>query len=139
MCFQFDIFLKSDQSRWVLRKKRLTTFLLIFMFGFLSLRNLSDSIGDQDLGNCGEFGHIHFRKMIDQSAKEINSGLHSAPENREDGCHGGQVFASSFVLTVPPFELHVPVPLDLQKMNSKMENHFQSPFLELRRKPPRSA
>jgi ABC-type nickel/cobalt efflux system permease component RcnA len=112
------------------RSRRLTSYFLIFIFGFLSIKNLFSQFSYDD--NCLEFGHIHMTELHD-----THEGFHTH-DHDDQGCHEGK---SVFVYSLLPafiFEWTAIVYKINFDVVFNLENNFASPFLEPDRKPPRA-
>ena len=123
----------GSKNYLVNRRKRFVIYALVSMFGFLFLKNLSADIVLQDSDNCDEIAHIHLHKNFQTSVTKKISEKNSA----EECCHSGKSIFTSAVYLEPALigsEFLGP----WFSVVSNLLNHFQSPFLEGPRKPPRA-
>ncbi len=111
------------------KTNRYISYFLVFVFGFLSIKNLFANLIRE--GNCQEFGHIHLSEIHD-----THEGIHRH-DHRDEDCHEGKsvlnysLFPAAVYTWLPiVFEMNYDVLFD-------PENNFISPDLEPQRKPPR--
>jgi hypothetical protein len=119
-----------------MKLKRYISFVMLFVFGVLSLKVLfAGAIGH---GNCDEFGHIHFHKAH-KATQNINtlSKPSGQQDDVDDNCHEGKsVFtyatfpADIYNFALPKYDL-------IFELVFSLENNFKSPYLEPHRKPPK--
>jgi hypothetical protein len=125
----------------VRKVKRVTSYLLIFMFGFLFLKNLLPDVASYNVNNHNEIGHIHFyhvqNKTVQKTA-DVSPDLGSQKQtNGDEDCSAGKSIFAYSVTPVEVFEIkcpHFSVAFDLV---FKIKNNFLTPYLEPKRKPPR--
>ena len=122
------------------QKKRFTSYLLLFIFGFLFLKNLLPNIADLNHHNHDEVGHIHFfqvHKAKPTDSFETTESRQS--DNDDENCSSGKsIFAFS---PVPDETYKIIIPSLTMAFNLifKLDNNFKTPYLEPRKKPPRLA
>ncbi len=106
--------------------------MLVSLFGFLFLKNLSSDFLFQNLNYCDEISHIHIRNNISASFEKKISEKSSEQEN----CRSGKSIFSSVVYLEPDFksDSFVDNPFSVVLF---LKHNFQSPFIEVPRRPPR--
>lgn len=121
------------------RKSRFICYLLVFVFGFLYLKNLLPNIDTGD-SNCQEIGHIHNYKLVKSSSK-INTfeKASSTSQSSDDDCHEGKMAMSSSPFPAVVYDFARPqYEIDFDVI-ANLENHFQSPDISVPKEPPRRA
>ena len=125
------------------RKTRLTSYLLLLLFGFLFLKNLLPEVDDHSQDNHYEINHIHFYQVYSKVSKSLDVTLEdktSRPHAFDDRfCPSGK---SIFAYSHFPSELYEIVSPNFIlafDLVFKIDNNSLTPYLEPRRKPPRFA
>ncbi len=111
------------------KSNRKFTYFLIFLFGFLSVKNLL--LAEAHQGNCHEFGHIHMTELHD-----VHTGWHTHQKSDED-CHEGKYVFDFSILPIDHFQW---LPINhgvIHEVIANLESNVASPILEPERKPPR--
>ena len=130
---------RAEQNSGVQKFRRSLSFLLVFVFAVLLLKNFGLEVENEGLENCQEFGHIHHHIMTHSLKSEPEDYLkiprtHSASENQ---CQSGQVLTH-----VSPFP-RVIFAIDNILFNivfdlvAVLENRNLAPVLEPRLQPPK--
>jgi hypothetical protein len=128
----------------VSKTKRFTTYLLLFIVGFLFLKNLLPDVADHNDDNHDEIGHIHFYQIQSKVQKNLNEVIEISDNkkqatNANENCSSGKsVFAYS-LSPVEVYKIECPNFTLAFAMVLIIKNNFLTPYLEPRRKPPRLA
>lgn len=140
---QIDFQNKCLESNPVRSFRTPILYALLFVIGFLSLKNLLPGYELEADSNCQEFGHIHVYSL---ELKPIKNSLpvlrkQSKPADAKDAgdCHEAK---SIFVCSpVPAFiiDFSVPTYVIIFDLVFALENNFNSPDLKLHRRPPKPA
>ena len=121
------------------RKKQLTVYLLLFVFGFLSLKNLLPTVAEHAHGDCAELGHVHFYNLF-KYEQHLGQLKKAGPQDDQaDDCHEAKSVSSYSVSPEVKFTFAQPVHKIVFELVFALANGFKSPYLEPMRKPPRTA
>ncbi len=122
------------------KAKRMTTYLLVFLFSFLFLKNLLPDIEKHNHDNHDEIGHIHIYHLHDK-VKKITAFQKVDDENQsnDENCSSGKSVFTYFFLPLQNFETGYPDFAIAFSLIFKIKSNFLSPDLQPRRKPPRLA
>ncbi len=121
---------KRSNIGLVSRSRRLTSYCLIFVFGFLSIKNLFSQLSHDD--NCLAFGHIHMTELHQSHHEGIHTHGHE-----ESGCHEGKSVFNYSLFPAVFFEWSPVIYYINYDLIFSLRNNFISPDLEPHRKPPR--
>lgn len=125
------------------KSKRVISYLLLIVFGFLFLKNLLPNVADRNHDNHDEIGHIHFYQVQSKIQNSLNNVIESAASKKQisdanENCTSEKsVFAYS-LFPIEVFKIECPsFSLTFAKVFT-IKNNFLTPYLEPRRKPPHS-
>jgi hypothetical protein len=119
------------------RQRRFVSYLMLFVFGVLLIKGLFAGTFADD--NCDEFAHIHIQKTYKSTAKALimKADKTQSHGDKDDECHEGKSIFAYSTTPAQGFDFSVPKFAIVHKMIFALENHFQSPFIEPHRKPPK--
>lgn len=112
---------------------------MTLVFGILLLKNLTPDLRDSHVSNCDEFGHIHFSvgHIENKNSVATLSSKSQASQDGDDGCHEAKSVFSYSLFPATYTEIEAPFFEMIFENVLALENHFQSPFLEPLRRPPK--
>lgn len=108
--------------------KSFTIYSLVFLFGFLFLKNLLPDLVDHSLDNCDEVGHVHYYSIEKKGFEH-----HKADES----CHSAQSLFAVALFPTKLFPIFYPRWIPTFSLILNLQNNFKAPYLEPRKKPPR--
>lgn len=110
---------------------------MLFVFGVLLVKGLF--AGSLDYKNCDEFAHIHLQKWhkVSAQAQMINPDTANSNGDSDENCHEGKSIFAYSTTPVEIFDFAIPKYEIIHDVIFSLENHFQSPYLEPQRKPPK--
>jgi hypothetical protein len=127
----------------VLKKKRFTSYVLLFIFGFLFFKNLLPDVADHNNDNHIELGHIHFYHANTKvTAEFVDSLKYSTNHQQADDDENCSSSKSVFAYSHYPSEIYkitIPSPVKAFDLIFTVTNNFKTPYLDPIRKPPRLA
>lgn len=122
------------KTAFVSEKKRIASYILLLLFGFLFLKNLLPDLARYNHDNHDEIGHIHFFNIQDENSEKQQSHSHA-----EENCSSGKSVFLFSTLPAEVYKIQIPALTLAFDFVFSLTNNFQSPDLEPRKKPPRLA
>ncbi len=122
------------------RFKRFISLTLLFVFASLFAKNILPSNWHSESSDCNEIAHIHNFKTASQP---LGSSLKVSDSKKElgdhDDCHAGKSIVSTVMFTGPFVDFRISRLVFSHHTIFSIKSNFQSPYLDLMRKPPRLA
>ncbi len=127
----------------VSRSRRFTSYLMLFIFGFLSVKSLLSNGTEGVHDDCQEFAHIHMYKSTRNHQGKLNisafEGRATKADGDDDDCHEGKSVLSYSPFPAAVFDIVTTDYKIVYDLIFSLENNFKSPDLEPQRKPPRNS
>lgn len=119
------------------RGKRLTIFILLFVFGVLSVKNLLPYVAHESRGDCTEFGHLHLHPVAFAHDHVEFAQAQTDHEQSDGDCHEAKSITGYSLTPTLNFTFLKPFHQTSYQIVFLITNGFISPDLEPARKPPR--
>lgn len=122
----------------MLKKKRITSCLLLLIFGFLFLKNLLPGLADHNHDNHNEIAHIHFYKFHTKQAAKLEDATNRQKADDDENCTSGKSVSTYSYVPSETYNI-IPRLIAAFALEFNLKNHFKTPYLEPLKKPPRLA
>jgi hypothetical protein len=120
----------------VIKLKALVSFLLLFVFGVLFLKNLLPNHFKHAHHNCDELAHIHIYHLAHETDfQKIQETSESSEASNE--CHSGNTGFGFFILEINASDFIKETFYSNHQIISSIDAYHDDPNLEPHRKPPR--
>lgn len=121
--------------------KKPISFLLLFVFGFLSLKNLFSDFNENIVNNCHEFGHIHiYKSPKNNSLTKVEylkpTYLPATHSEDDDDCHEGKFVFNYTLIPYIALEFGAIYKIVFAPVFT-IQDFYLSPYHEPLRKPPK--